>query len=861
LFGTRVADSSVDSNARLLSVRTGIGGTEKEILAVRRPQSYNWGVANLTIDSQGAVNVPGIRLNNQGLGASGIMMYTAGGGFFQIQAGNASFGLYAENRPLQFTQNANAYSQEALMRWNVVWTNQVPATIPAFDFQTGNALQSGQKHMRWMANNIELASLSNDGSFSVAGNVSTGGSYGVRVGSVGVGVTASSFPLVLSSGWGLTDDSSTRALQFKSLTTLIDGAIAGFYNNTIEVLRIHNDGSIVSSRGAVAGSVTVKAGTTLADGSVNSGAKLLSVRTGIGGTESEKFYIRKSGSIVATSNNIVLGDFDDLNGVGSGVKYNQMSTDIGFYNSSNTSVLALNTISGVAYSSGNFVAGGTLRWSNNTSGGLLNQDSGQSRLDAPNNTTMAITSSNGASATDVAVKVGSRVAGGSVNAGAKLFVTSTGIGGTESEKSHIRASGAYVVNNAGGSGNHLTFGNATDLYDIGPGVKYDQSAAIIGLYNANNASYLGLGLGDGVARSTGTFRAGGTLQWSGSSTGGLYNQSGSQSRLDATSGATMAISSSLGSSSSHVAVKVGTTVADTSVHPGAELLSVRTGIGSSETKKAAVMGSGSVYASSGKFIGSDDLESSYASVSSGNVSLVINNGNDFVRITSSDFRYANTEVSRFRVDSSGDVTVTGGVYSTSSLSLNSSASLPDIASTRALKFTSGTALTNGSIAGFYNTTSEKALINANGEYENLVNGKGIYLRSPSGTRYNITVDDNGSVTTGAQIPWNAPTFAANWGNVGSPWMTAGYRKLATGEVMLRGLVRITTSTLTTLIFTLPAGYRPSARLQFPVRMGTNALSYVEIRTDGGVHYAGSGGGVLSDAQVSLTLDGIIFDTQ
>jgi hypothetical protein len=165
LFGTRVADGSVDSNARLLSVCTGIGGTEKEILAVRRPQSYNWGVANLTIDSQGAINVPGIRLNNQGLGVSGIMMYAAGGGRFQIQTGNPSFGLYAENRPLRFSQNANAYSQEALMRWDVVWTNQVPATIPAFDFQTVNALQSGQKHMRWMSNSIELAFLNMDGEF------------------------------------------------------------------------------------------------------------------------------------------------------------------------------------------------------------------------------------------------------------------------------------------------------------------------------------------------------------------------------------------------------------------------------------------------------------------------------------------------------------------------------------------------------------------------------------------------------------------------------------------------------------------------------------------------------------------------
>jgi len=448
--------------------------------------------------------------------------------------------------------------------------------------------------MRWMVLNIELASLSNNGSFSAAGHVSTGGGYGISVGALGVGVTASGLPLVLSSGWGLTDDTSTRALQLKSLTTLTAGAVAGFYNSTVEVLRVHNDGSIVSSRGATSGDVVVKVGTTLADASVNAGTKLFSVSTGIGGTEIEKAHIRKSGSLVATSNNIVFGDANDLNGIGSGVKYNSMSTVIGLYNASNTSLLGLNTTNGVAFSSGDFIAGGVLRWSNNTSGGLLNQDAGQSRLDAPNNTTMAVTSSNGAYSTDVVVKIGSRVSDASVHANAKLLSISTGISGAKTEKSHIRASGAYVANNAGGSGNHLTFGSASDLYNIGAGVKYDQSTATIGLYSSNNAAYLGLGLGDGVARSTGTFRAGGTLQWSGNSTGGIFTQNSGQSRLDAPNNATMAISSSLGADRDDIVVKVGTTEVDADVNVESKLLSVRTRIGSYEKEKAAIRGSGRI---------------------------------------------------------------------------------------------------------------------------------------------------------------------------------------------------------------------------------------------------------------------------
>lgn len=116
-----------------------------------------------------------------------------------------------------------------------------------------------------------------------------------------------------------------------------------------------------------------------------------------------------------------------------------------------------------------------------------------------------------------------------------------------------------------------------------------------------------------------------------------------------------------------------------------------------------------------------------------------------------------------------------------------------------------------------------------------------------------------------QPPWAAVAggvgFAANWGNVGGSWQTVGYLKDSRGFVELRGLAKVTTGTLTTQIFTLPSGYRPAAFIQYPVRTGTNVLSYLEIRTDGTVHYAGSGGGVLADAQSGITLDGVHFDTR
>ena len=57
--------------------------------------------------------------------------------------------------------------------------------------------------------------------------------------------------------------------------------------------------SLWNTNGTGATDVCVKVGTSTADGSVNAGAKLLSVRTGVGGTEVEKAFIDKSGGLSA----------------------------------------------------------------------------------------------------------------------------------------------------------------------------------------------------------------------------------------------------------------------------------------------------------------------------------------------------------------------------------------------------------------------------------------------------------------------------------------------------------------------------------------------------------------------------------
>jgi len=59
-----------------------------------------------------------------------------------------------------------------------------------------------------------------------------------------------------------------------------------------------------------------------------------------------------------------------------------------------------------------------------------------------------------------------------------------------------------------------------------------------------------------------------------------------------------------------------------------------------------------------------------------------------------------------------------------------------------------------------------------------------------------------------------PAFANSWVNAGSPWMVACFTKDNLGYVHIWGFVKSGTATAGTTIFTLPAGYRPSAHLTF-----------------------------------------------
>lgn len=96
------------------------------------------------------------------------------------------------------------------------------------------------------------------------------------------------------------------------------------------------------------------------------------------------------------------------------------------------------------------------------------------------------------------------------------------------------------------------------------------------------------------------------------------------------------------------------------------------------------------------------------------------------------------------------------------------------------------------------------------------------------------------------INFNPPTwtevtaFENSWVNYGSTNQTAGYVKDAFGFVHIKGCVK-NGSGIPTVIFTLPAGYRPTSNESFVVETTGSALGACFVQTNGTV-IASYGGG-------------------
>lgn len=131
---------------------------------------------------------------------------------------------------------------------------------------------------------------------------------------------------------------------------------------------------------------------------------------------------------------------------------------------------------------------------------------------------------------------------------------------------------------------------------------------------------------------------------------------------------------------------------------------------------------------------------------------------------------------------------------------------------------------NGSIALFGPTSQPGVKLDASGV-------DGVTLAS-------LSVDGNTGQTlalgpvVAAGEPWIAPALTNGWANYGAGHRPAGYRKMADGTVMLRGLVKL--GTLNAAIFTLPAGYRPGFEEVFTCMASAATNCRVDVFTDGTV---------------------------
>jgi hypothetical protein len=109
-----------------------------------------------------------------------------------------------------------------------------------------------------------------------------------------------------------------------------------------------------------------------------------------------------------------------------------------------------------------------------------------------------------------------------------------------------------------------------------------------------------------------------------------------------------------------------------------------------------------------------------------------------------------------------------------------------------------------------------------------------------------------------QTGWTAvSTFNSTWTNVGLSYFPVGYYKDRQGRVFMRGLAKFVGASLVGLMLTLPPGFRPTASAQYPIRGGAGGLGYLSIDSTGAINF----GGTLADANGSVPLDGISFDTR
>jgi hypothetical protein len=114
-------------------------------------------------------------------------------------------------------------------------------------------------------------------------------------------------------------------------------------------------------------------------------------------------------------------------------------------------------------------------------------------------------------------------------------------------------------------------------------------------------------------------------------------------------------------------------------------------------------------------------------------------------------------------------------------------------------------------------------------------------RGPEGPAGASGAGAGGPATIPPVSPWQVLVFAGIWTNYGSGFDTAAFRTDQLGKVHLRGLVTKNGAlpTKEDTIATLPAGYRPKARMIFAV--GSGSAGRVDVLPNGDIRWIFGGG--------------------
>jgi hypothetical protein len=108
-----------------------------------------------------------------------------------------------------------------------------------------------------------------------------------------------------------------------------------------------------------------------------------------------------------------------------------------------------------------------------------------------------------------------------------------------------------------------------------------------------------------------------------------------------------------------------------------------------------------------------------------------------------------------------------------------------------------------------------------------------------------------NATGGIGEAWTAVTYNTGWVDFDAAWTGAQYKKVG-DLVFVRGMVK-RTSGVATVMFTLPAGYRPTKNIMF-AQLSNSAVARVDIYPDGTVNM------LVGSATDWVNLNGIVFST-